>query len=175
MPFITPPGWANTNKNGLKFESQVNFLNSICNIDGYSVEDNNIFFENQKVAEYYKSHDFYKNFLEPKWVNWRAIISKQLLPDTAIYVLRWNTVYIIEVKYQWWVWSVDEKLQTGRFKKMQYNRLLQGTWLHAEFCFVLADYFLHPKYKDALNFILAEDCKYFFWEVPLDYLWLPSA
>jgi hypothetical protein len=80
----------------------------------------------------------------------------------------------LEVKYQWWAWSVDEKLQACKFKKLQYERLLEKTWLKTAFYFILSDFFLDPKYKDVLNFIRTEWCDYFFWEIPLDYLWLAS-
>jgi len=70
-------------------------------------------------------------------------------------------------------WSVDEKLQTWKFKKLQYQRLLKPLNLKIEFYFILWDYFLDSKYKDVLNFIRTEGCDYFFWEIPLDYLWLP--
>jgi hypothetical protein len=32
---------------------------------------------------------------------------------------------------------------------------------------------MKPEYRDVLNYIQAMWCKYFFEELPLDYLWLP--
>lgn len=173
MVFKTKPGWANTNKNWLKFEKDVDFETNILKIKWYNTENENIIFNWEKVWEFYKNHWFYKKFLEPKWIYWDDIISKKILPDTAIYILQRDIVYIIEVKSQWGWWSVDEKLETCRFKKTQYKRLLENIWLDAQFYFILDNYFLHPKYKDVLNFIRAEWCDYFFWEIPLHYLELP--
>lgn len=171
--FKTSPWGSNTNKNWLKFENQLDFWKSISKINWYDTKDSNIYFKGKKVAEFYKHKKFYKYFLEPKWIKWQWIISKQLLPDTAIYVISWKTVYILEIKSQCWWWSVDEKLQAWKFKKLQYQRLLKPLQLKVEFYFILCDYFLDQKYKDVLNFIRAEWCDYFFWEIPLDYLWLP--
>lgn len=173
--FKTTPGWKNTNKNWLKFEKDVAFEKSLKKIKWYTVKEQDILFNWEKVAEFYRNHWFYKLFLESKWINRIKIISKQLLPDTAIYVLNWNTIYIIEMKYQWWNGSVDEKLQAGKFKKLQYQRLVKKLWLKVEFYFILSEFFLQPKYKDVLNYIRAEGCDYFFWELPLDFLWLPTV
>ena len=43
-------------------------------------------------------------------VDWKKILSKQLLPDNAIYVIVNNTMFIIEVKHQEVAGSVDEKI-----------------------------------------------------------------
>lgn len=172
--FKTSPWWANTNKNWLKFEEEVWFEAALWKINWYELDNKNILFGWEKVAEYYKHDRFRIDFLKPMWIIMENIISKNLRPDTAVYVLSWNKVYILEIKYQWWGWSVDEKLQTWKFKKLQYERLLKWTWLEVEFIFILSDFFLNPKYKDVLNFIKAEWCNYFFWELPLYYLWLPE-
>jgi hypothetical protein len=37
----------------------------------------------------------------------------------------------------------------------------------------LSEWFMDPKYKDVLNYIQAVDCYYFFWRLPLEFLWLP--
>ncbi len=172
--FKTSPWWAQTNKNWLKFEREVSFEKNLLKIKWYEIDEENILFEWNKVAEYYHHDRFRIDFLKPKWIIMEDIISKNLKPDTAVYVLKWNIVYILEIKFQWWAGSVDEKLQACKFKKIQYNRLLKNTWFDVQFYFILSDFFLDPKYKDVLNFIKTEWCDFFFWEIPLDYLQLPS-
>ncbi|MDR0650156.1 MAG: hypothetical protein LBG59_01790 [Candidatus Peribacteria bacterium] len=97
----------------------------------------------------------YKNLLEPNHIDYKALISKKLLPDNAIYVITKETLYIIEIKYQEVAGSVDEKLQTCDFKKKQYKRLLKPLKLHVEYCYVLSDWFMKPEYRDVLNYIQA--------------------
>ncbi|NDK08773.1 hypothetical protein EOM39_06055 [Candidatus Gracilibacteria bacterium] len=79
------------------------------------------------------------------------------------------------MKYQGGNGSVDEKLQAGKFKKLQYQRLVKKLGLKVEFYFILSEFFLQPKYKDVLNYIRAEGCDYFFGELPLDFLGLPTV
>lgn len=166
--------WWNT-ISWLKFEARTSLQDKLKTLKWYTIINNNIvFFENEKVAVIYQKHDLYKNLLEPNWVDYKKFISKKLLPDNAIYVIVKNTLYIVEIKYQEVAGSVDEKLQTCDFKKKQYERLLRPLKLNVEYCYVLRwEWFNRPEYKDVLNYIQAVWCKYFFDELPLDYLWLP--
>ena len=174
--------WANTNKNWLKFEKDVEFIDLLATLKWYEIkkienlkESYKIFFFWKNVAETYKKHDLYKWFLDKKWINRKELISAKLLPDNAIYVFINNTLFIVEIKYQEVSWSTDEKLQTCDFKKKQYERLLWWTNIKLEFCYVLNNWFKQEKYNDVLNYIQAMNCKYFFETLPLDYLWLPKV
>lgn len=159
----------------LRFEARRSFEDALNNIEGYKIDNNrHIFFNGQKVAEIYQKNSLYKNLLEPKWINYKDFISKKLLPDNAIFVIANNTLFVVEIKYQEVAWSVDEKLQTCDFKKKQYERLVKPLNLQVQFCYVLSEWFMKPEYRDVLNYIQAVGCKYFFWELPLDYLWLPE-
>ena len=62
-----------------------------------------------------------------------------LLPDETIFVLANNTLFIIEMKFQKVAGSVDEKLQTCDFKKKQYEKLLSGTGIRVEYCYILSE------------------------------------
>jgi hypothetical protein len=167
--------WANTNKNGLPFEDKVDFLTKVWKIPHYEIKNwYEIFYRWEKVAESYKKHNLYKLFLMPRWINYEDIISAKLLPDDAIFVIIRNTLFIVEIKFQECSWSTDEKLQTCNFKKWQYQRLTKTLWIDVEYCYVLNDWYKAPKYQDVLNYIQAMDCKYFFNDLPLDYLWLPK-
>ena len=167
--------WWNKTTTWLKFEVRASLQDKLKLIKWYRIENNHsVYFQNEKVAEIYQKHDLYKNLLEPNWINYKNLISKKLLPDNAIYVIIKNTMYIIEIKYQEVAGSVDEKLQTCDFKKKQYERLLRPLKFIVEYCYILRwERFWKPEYIDVLNYIQAVGCKYFFDELPLDYLWLP--
>ncbi len=172
---------ANTNKTGLPFEEAVDIYNIISQLDNYEIKNwYEIFYLSKKVWEIYKKHDLYKYLLKPKWIDYKEYLSSKLLPDSAIYVIIRNTLYIIEVKKQWGTGSTDEKLQTSDFKRKQYQRLVSSLWIKVEFCFILDERFKDKKYNDVLNYILAMWDKYFRWTLPLDYIsifkyvWLPT-
>ena len=167
--------WGGKTITWLNFEAKTSLQDKLVSLEWYRIENNSsVYFQNNKVAVIYQKNDLYKNLLEPNWINYKNFISKKLLPDNAIYVIVKNTMYIIEIKYQETAGSVDEKLQTCDFKKKQYERLLRPLKLIVEYCYVLRwDWFKKPEYKDVLNYIQAVWCKYFFDEIPLDYLWLP--
>lgn len=166
--------WGWSTRTWLHFESRVSFADAIKHLDGYVIKDNyKIFYNDKKVAELYQKHSLYKKLLEPNWVDYKKFITKKLLPDNAVYVIAAWTLFIVEIKYQEVAGSVDEKLQTCDFKKKQYQRLLHPLKLDVEYCYVLGERFKKPEYNDVLNYIQAVWCKYFFGELPLDYLWLP--
>lgn len=159
----------------LHFENKVDFKTLISKMKNYEVKnEHEIFYLWKKVWEVYKKHKLYKEFLLPKWVNFKEYISSKLLPDNAIFVIINNTMFIVEVKFQKVHGSVDEKLQTCWFKKAQYNRLFQPLWIKVEYCYVLSNWFKKDKYNDTLAYVQMMDCKYFYEKLPLDYLWLPS-
>jgi len=159
---------------GLKFESRVDLHKVIELIKGYSVKGNEVFFGDQKVAEIYRKHDLYKKLLAPNKIDHSAIISKKLLPDDAIFVLKSKTLFIIEIKFQEVAGSVDEKLQTCDFKNKQYTKLLTPLGIKVKYTYVLNDWFKKPEYKDVLDFVHSVGCYYFFNELPLEFLGLPQ-
>ena len=90
----------------------------------------------------------------------------------CIYVIVNNTVYILEVKHQEVGGSVDEKLQTCDFKKKQYTKLFSPLGINIEYCYYLSEWFKQDEYRDVKQYILDVGCRYFFDEIPLDYLGL---
>lgn len=167
--------WWDSTLTWLRFEAKTSLQDKLKEIEWYTIINNrSVYFNNRHVAEIYQKHNLYKYLLEPNNIDYTDFISKKLLPDNAIYVIIRKTLYIIEIKYQEVAGSVDEKLQTCDFKKKQYQRLLSPLNLTVEYCYVLRwARFQKPEYKDVLNYIQAVWCKYFFDELPLDYLWLP--
>jgi hypothetical protein len=167
-------GGAKTAAAGLRFESRVAMKNLLGALNGYKVAGDIVYFNNEKVAEFYGKHKLYKNLLEPNKIDYTNIISKKLLPDEAILILSGKTLYIIEIKFQGGVGSVDEKLQTCDFKNKQYKKLVAPLGISVKYCYVLNDWFKKEGYKDVLSYINSVGCYYFFYELPLSFLGLPE-
>ena len=170
-------GGANT-QTGLRFEEEVDFVTLISRVPGYTVRQSaiagmDVLFEDEVQAICFQKYDFYR-FLKHHDVNWKEIISSQLLPDDAILVVLRDTLFILEIKYQQRSGSTDEKLQTCDFKKKQYTKLVFPLGLRVEYIYVLSDWFKKPKYKDVLNYVHSMNCHYTFDEIPLAWLGLPT-
>jgi hypothetical protein len=161
-------------KTGLEFESRVNLRDVFSKVEGYSIKGNDLLWQDKIVASLYKKNELYAKFLNKLNVKWSERISKRLLPDETIFVIANKTLFIVEMKFQKVAGSVDEKLQTCDFKKKQYTKLLKGTGLNIEYCYILSDWFNTKSYKDTLDYIESEGCKYFFGTLPFSYLGLPE-
>lgn len=157
---------------GLNFEKGRDILSILDKTDGYSVKGNTIFYLGKEVAHSYKKHGLYR-FLNSEGVDWTKYISKQLLPDEALYVIVNNTLFIIEMKFQEVAGSVDEKLQTCDFKKKQYKKLMAPLNIDVEYVYVLNDWFKKHQYKDTLDYVISVGCQYYFNYLPLQKLGLP--
>ncbi|HOM77864.1 MAG TPA: hypothetical protein PLT50_01515 [bacterium] len=161
---------------GLNFEEETSLMSIFSKLKDYSVSKadigQEILYKKETVAYSYRKHDLYR-FLEYKGVNWREILSKKLLPDDALYIIANNTLFIIEMKSQMVVGSVDEKLQTCDFKKKQYKRLMAPLNIDVEYIYILNEWFRKPEYKDVLDYIISVDCQYYFNYIPLKKLGLP--
>lgn len=158
---------------GLRFESRVTLEKVISALPNYKISNDKIYFKGQKVAELYQKHKLYKNLLEPNNIDYSKLISKKLLPDEAILILRGKTLYIVEIKFQEVAGSVDEKLQTCDFKNRQYKKLLAPLKIAVKYVYILNDWFAKKEYKDVLKYVKSVGCYYFFNELPLDFLGLP--
>lgn len=169
-------GGANT-KTGLIFEGKTDLQTFLCGQQGYSCSNSpkgwvSVFFNGEEVASIFKKSALYK-FLDYRKVNWRAILSKRLLPDDSIYVVVNNTFFVIECKFQQVAGSVDEKLQTCDFKKKQYKKLLSQLNMEVEYIYLLSDWFKQSQYKDVLEYIISVGCSYYFEYIPLKKFGLP--
>jgi len=160
-------GGANTNVNGLRFEAATHLKKLLVEQSNYQVNNQNQIIKNGVVVgEYFEKYGLYKKLLDKYDVDYKSIISKQLLPDAAVLV--GDTIYIIEKKYQNGAGSVDEKLQTCDFKKRQYKKLFNPIGIQVEYYYVLSDFFNKPCYKDVFEYITDVGCKYFFEVLPLE-------
>ena len=159
---------------GLRFESRITLEKAIAALPNYKVSDDKVYFKGKKIAEFYQKQKLYKNLLQPNGIDYLKIISKKLLPDDAILIIKDKTLFIIELKFQEVPGSVDEKVQTCDFKNKQYKKLLAPLNIKVKYVYVLNDWFAKKEYKDVLNYIKSVGCYYFFNEVPLSFLDLPS-
>ncbi len=157
---------------GLIYEGKIDLATFIAAQKNYTVKGNDVFYREVCVAHVFKKHAFY-DYLKTKGINWKEHISKQLLPDNAIYVIVNNTMFILEVKTQNVTGSVDEKLQTCDFKKKQYQKLLSQLNMEVQYIYILDDWFRKPQYKDVLDYIISVGCQYYFNYIPLQKLGLP--
>jgi len=176
-------GGENT-QTGIHFEGNVDIVTYLENVaNGYSCNQKpfnekqqsmgfDIYYNSVLVAESFKKYELYR-YLDSLTIDWKNILSKKLLPDDAIYVIRNNTIFIIEVKYQEVAGSVDEKLQTCGFKLKQYRKLFAPLNHNVEYVYILNDWFRKPEYRDTLNYIIEMNCKYYFEYLPLNEIGLP--
>lgn len=165
-------GGAQTNVNGLHFEQTTELRDVLEASPDLVLVGDDVYKEGELIATLYKKHSLYKNLLVPNGIDYSTLISKQLLPDDAILVYRTRTLFIIEKKFQGSKGSVDEKLQTCDFKKRQYIKLLSPLKLNVEYCYYLSDWFKDASYEDVRQYIESVGCRYFFDEIPLDFLGL---
>ena len=169
-------GGSNT-QTGINFEKKIDLLEFLDKqVKDYSVKKakigSEIFYQKKLVARSYRKYELYK-FLDSQKIDYRKYLSKRLLPDDAIYVIKENTLFIIEVKYQQVTGSVDEKLQTCGFKLKQYKKLFSELNYEVEYIYVLSQWFKKHEYTDTLEYIISEGCKYYFEYLPLHKIGLP--
>lgn len=162
---------ANT-RTGLIYEDKVDLATFIAKQKKYTVKDCGVLNLGECVAHIFKKYAF-NTFLETRGIGWRQHLSKQLLPDNAIYVIVNNTMLILEVKTQYTVGSVDEKVQTYDYKKKQYKKLLFQLNMEVEYIYILDEWFRQPKYKDVLDYVISVGCQYYFNYISLQKLGLP--
>ena len=165
----THGGGALTNVNGLHFEQTTSLNDALVN-EGFRLsQDGRVCNSKGVVLGYSKSKRAFIKFLEENGVD-LSVNSDTLLPDDAFINIINRTVYIIEKKFQSVAGSVDEKLQTCLYKKMQYEKLVSQMEYDIAYTYVLSDWFKQHKYYDVLSYIEYVGCSYFFNELPLRYL-----
>ena len=158
-------GGTNT-KTGIAFEGRVDIKTALSRIPGYKVDGHIILYNDEEIARSYVKNSLYI-FLKEQGIDYTNFISKKLLPDDAIYVIKDNTINIIEIKFQSGEGSVDEKLQTCDFKKKQYQKLLSSLNYEVQYIYILNDWFRKEAYKDVRDYILSVGCRFYFEYLPL--------
>jgi hypothetical protein len=153
----TGAGGANTNKNGLSYEEFTDLK------DKYKKKDNDyeVIFEgfDNKFIKANKSefHKYMEKIGEKNLDLQPAAGCKQ--PDEAYIDLNKKNIFIIEKKFQQGPGSVDEKIQTGPFKKMHYKELFPNFKIYYIYC--LSDWFKRDEYRSVLCYLEKNDIPIF--------------
>lgn len=164
-------GGANT-RTGILFEGRVDLLIKLAELPNYKVDGSRILYKGEEIARSFRKNSLYV-FLKEQGIDYKNYISKRLLPDDAIYVIKDNTVNIIEAKFQIVAGSVDEKLQTCDFKKKQYQKLFSSLNYEVEYIYILSDWFRKQEYRDVRDYITSVGCRFYFEYLPLHEIGLP--
>lgn len=164
-------GGAKTNANGLYFE-QTTSLATALEHAGYKLITYRVYQDEENIGLSVPQNNIYTNFLEPNGINYKNYNSKKWRPDEAFVNFHTKTVYIIEKKFQNTAGSVDEKLPSCHFKKLEYEKLCSPLGYKVEFIYVFNDWFTDPRYQDTLKYIEQMGCHYVYNEIPLHLLGL---
>lgn len=163
-------------KTGLYFEGRVDLVSFLSKQKGYTIKNSiEIHYKRKYVAMSFRKYGLY-SYLKDKSIDYRKHITKKLLPDDAIFVMKNNTFFILEIKFQETPGSTDEKLQTCDFKIKRYRKLLSKLKVKVEYIYILNDWFKKEEYKDVLDYILSiQGCSYYFNHLPLRKIGLPLS
>jgi hypothetical protein len=144
----TGAGGANTNKNGLRYED-ITHIPTLLNIestkkifgtgnnDHYYVYEQYVILKQSGLHKYLQ-HDYVK-------------CEKKTNPDECIIDADNRVLYIIEKKFQQCNGSVDEKIQTGHYKKWFYKK--QYPTYTIVYIYVLSDWFKQKKYRPEMEYL----------------------
>ena len=115
-----------------------------------------------------KQHDF-PRLMKDKGFDMTILFGKKFLPDEAF--IYQNHLYVIEKKYQCVSGSVDEKIQTGPYKKLVYETCAQKLGLNgATYIYLLAgDAFNLPRYTThQIPYLVQQGIPVYFDVFPID-------
>jgi hypothetical protein len=154
----TGAGGANTNLNGLSYEEKTNLepLFIVLKFEkktGFKIikfpdyEHEFINANKSKLYKYLESIGEKNHELQP------AAGCKE--PDEAYIDLNRKIIFIIEKKFQQTSGSVDEKIQTGPFKKQHYSKQFPNFKINYIYC--LSDWFKRDEYKSVLDYLSEND------------------
>lgn len=157
----TGAGGSNTNLNGLSYEDMTNLEEYYSEISYDKKEKiKNIKFKDYEreliVANKSKLYKVMekigeKNKLQP------AAGCKE--PDEAYIDKNRKITFIIEKKFQQTPGSVDEKIQTGHFKKTHYSKQFPNYKINYIYC--LSDWFKRDEYTSVLDYLKENDIPIF--------------
>lgn len=167
----TSGGGAQTNANGLFFEQSTDLNDALKKI-GYTVRGTTILKNGKIIGFSVPKKKIYNDFLSLRGVDYTKYNSKGWQPDECFINENTKTAYIIEKKFQNGSGSVDEKLPGCDFKRKEYKKLFDVIHYKVEFIYVFNDWFKQDVYIDTLQYIKDVGCKYWFNEIPLQFLGL---
>jgi hypothetical protein len=161
----TGAGGANTNVNGLSYEDKTNLesLYTVLKTEKIDkkTELKTIKFPNYEIslinANKSKLYKYLKSINEKNITLQPAAGCKE--PDEAYIDNVRKSIFIIEKKFQQTEGSVDEKIQTGPFKKFHYSQQFPNYKIHYIYC--LSDWFKRAEYTSVLDYLLNNDIPIF--------------
>lgn len=152
----TGAGGANTNFNGIPYEekTELNTHYSVCHYVNSKKNKYKVIkftgYENEFVnVNKSDLHNFMEEMNEKEKEFQPAAGCKK--PDEAYVDLQRKMIFIIEKKFQQTPGSVDEKIQTGPFKKQHYGKLFPNFNVYYMYC--LSDWFKRKEYKSVLDYL----------------------
>lgn len=102
-------------------------------------------------------------FLFSKYgIVWEKLLSKRIFGDEIILNTNKKIAYVIEKKSQKIAGSVDEKLQTCHFKKIQFEKVFSSIGFKVEYIYLLNDWFRQSQYTDMINYVESVGCGVYF-------------
>jgi hypothetical protein len=156
----TGAGGANTNKNGLSYE-QLTTLDTILvrqdkNVSYLKFDGHDIVFTKTKKSELYKYMSSINECSQTELHHPPGCKE----PDEVYINESSKILYIIEKKFQQGPGSVDEKIQTGVFKRYYFQKVFPNYMVHYIYC--LSDWFKRPDYGSTLEYLKESNIP-FYW------------
>lgn len=111
---------------------------------------------------YVPKNKLYEYLKENYNIEWKSIFSKKLIADEVIINTNTKSVFVFEKKFQNCNGSVDEKIETGNFKKKQFEKIFKPLNYKVFYIYLLNDWFKQEKYKDVMKYIKSIKCEVFF-------------
>ena len=158
-------GGANTNKNGLPYENLTDLSDILIKI-GNNNKFDIIKFPNSDtefISCQKKLHKYIESINQKNKDILPAAGCKK--PDESYIKTCDKKIFIIEKKFQQCSGSVDEKIQTGPFKKQHYQTLFPN--YHVEYIYCLSDWF-KKGYEAEINYLQKNNIP-IFWGSDNDY------
>jgi hypothetical protein len=159
----TGAGGANTNKNGLSYESMTSLDEHMIIIsEDKKLKTKTIKFQQSEKEFINANKTWFQKYLESKDECTKSLNPapgcKQ--PDEVYINEHEKKIYIIEKKFQQCTGSVDEKIQSGPFKLYYFSKNIPNYKIHYIYC--LSDWFKRDENTCVLEY-LTENGIYIFW------------
>ncbi|WKX02266.1 PD-(D/E)XK nuclease superfamily protein [Candidatus Mycoplasma mahonii] len=162
----TGAGGSNTNLHGIRFEEDTYLKDWIIKA-GFTLEPikqstlrSELYkiFEGDKLMAYYgRQGQIYHalklhNLDQFSNEHISKVLSKKINPDGFILCLARNHLTIFEKKWQQTSGSVDEKIQTGPFKLLMFEKLLRNSGISCQYNYILSPWFQSKVYRNVKEY-----------------------
>ena len=148
----TGAGGANTTKNGSKFDDE------ICELVSQIIKDKKLkMFRQNKIYDEISKEKLNQTIVRQK-------MGTRKRPDIAVLNESNKTINIFEIKCQNGNGSVDEKLETGTYKKHYFKELFKPHNYSITYSYILNDYFNNNKYKHIIKYNERNNIKMFIFQ-----------